>query len=363
MNPMTIHWKRLLLAFPLVIALLVTSTFSVSARPIYYGETVPAGTVVQSDVFLTGNNVVIDGTVVGDVFALGNHIRINGTIEGSLVAVAQTIRITGKVKGTTYAAAIAFELNSGANLARNLYYGGLSFATRKDALVNRDVLAFSLGGTMTGQINGNVNAVIGPYEILKLVFDALKVNVQLPGMIYEEPVLPEATPETLPSAQPTLSPTSPSSSSNSMGSGRQLAFLQVNSPTVTPPATTPASKPDGTATVLNPTELQSGIAIDWSLVGDWFLGRLRSLIVLAVFCLVAMWSMPGIITQASGKLGEKPLASLGTGLIGSLVSFNAVLAAILVAAILTAIGFWLVFATVWELGVFIWAAGLCLVIL
>jgi cytoskeletal protein CcmA (bactofilin family) len=376
MASITIHWKRLLLAFPLVIALLVTTAFSVSARPIYYGEAVPAGTVVEADIFLTGNNVVIDGTVVGDVFALGNNVRINGTIEGSLVAVAQTIRITGRVKGTTYTAAIAFELASGATLDRNLYYGGLSFATRKNALINRDVLAFSLGGTVVGQINGNVNAVIGPYEILKLIFDAFKVNVQLPGMIYDEPELPEATNESLPSPQSTTQSSVSSGTSSSLLPGHQMIVMQVTAPTATTQALVPTTNikvvtataiPQAVAPATTPSAIQPvaqpGLDIDWQLIGNWFLGRLRSLIVLLVFCLVAFWTMPGIITQASDRLQNKPLASLGTGLIGSLISFNAILAAILVAAIFTAIGFWLIFATVWELGVFIWTTGLSLVVL
>jgi cytoskeletal protein CcmA (bactofilin family) len=366
------QWKRLILALPLVIALLATSTFSVSARPLYYGEEVPAGTVVEADVFLTGNNVVIDGTVVGDVFALGNNIRINGTIEGSLVAVAQTIRINGRVKGTTYAASIAFELGSGATLERNLYYAGLSFATRKGTLLNRDLAAFSLGGTMTGQVNGNVKVVIGPYEILKLIFDALKVDIQLPGMIYDEPVLPAATPESLPSVQPT----SASGTPGVQLPGYHLAAMQSDTPTATSqaPVSTATSKPALTTippqtvtTVTGPSGVspvaQTGLAIDWPMAGDWLLGRLRSLIVLAAFCLLSFWRMPGIITRASGRIREKPLASLGTGLVGTLISFNGILAAILVAAIFIAIGFWLIFATVWELGIFIWVTGLSLVLL
>ncbi|MGB8252344.1 MAG: polymer-forming cytoskeletal protein [Anaerolineaceae bacterium] len=339
------NWKRLLIAFPLVFALLTTSTYSVSAKKLYYGNSVPSGTVIQADVVLTGNNIVIDGTVVGDVLAIGNHVKVNGIIEGSLVSAAQTIRITGKVKGTTYTAAIAFDLGAGAALSRNLYFGGLSFATRKGAMVNRDLFAFSLGGTMLGQINGNVKAVIGPYEILKLIFDALKVNVQLPGMIYDEPAIPEATQPALPSLQITPSPGGTSMEST----GSLLVAL---------PVTQITSAPTTTATTG-----QTKNVLDWQLVGAWFLGRLRSLVALLVFSLIALWGMPSIITQASVKLREKVLTSLGSGIVGTFISFNFILAAILIAAIITAIGFWLFFATIWEIGVFIWSAGLVLVIL
>jgi len=366
----------MLLAFPLVIALLVTSTFSVSARPLYYGEDVPAGTIVEADIFLTGNNVVIDGTVAGDVFALGNKVEVNGTIQGSLVAVAQTIRINGTVKGTTYTASIAFELGTGAKLERNLYYGGLSFATRKGALIKRDLAAFSLGGTMVGQINGNVKAVIGPYEILKLIFDALKVDVQLPGMIYDETATPDITPESLPAVQTTQQPVSTDGTPGAQLPGYRLAAMQAGTPaattqvpastsilkTVEPAATLQTVAPGGSPTGPSPST-RTGFIIDWAVVGGWFLGRLRSLIVLLVFCLLGFWTMPGVITRASVKMRDKPLASLGNGLVGTLISLNAILASLLVAAIFTAIGFWLVFATVWELGIFVWAFGLSLVVL
>jgi cytoskeletal protein CcmA (bactofilin family) len=356
----TIHLKRLLLAFPLVLALLITTTFTVSAKPLYYGETVPAGTIVDSDVFLAGNEIVIDGMVVGDVFAIGNHILINGTIEGSLVAIAQTVRITGKVRGTAYAAAIAIELGTGANLNRNLYYGGLSFTMRKGSLVQRDLAAFSLGGTMTGQITGNVKAVIGPYEILKLIFDALKINFQLPGMIYNETGQLDVTPGVPPSAQSTTSGDIPYSLLPNLG----LKVLQTHtSPATTNPPVHMAALHARQPNIARSTETQSGSGIDWQLVGNWFLGRLRSLIVLAALALVALLTMPGIVTQASSKVREKPMASLGTGLIGTIISFNAILAALLVASIFTALGFWLLIASVWELGIFVWSSGFCLVML
>lgn len=361
----SINRKRLLLSFPLLFAMLVTSTFSVSARPIYYGAAIQSGAIVQSDVFLTGNNVVVDGTVVGDAFVLGNNVLINGTIEGSLVSVSQTILITGKVKGTTYIAAMAFDLGSTATLSRNLYYGGLSLATRKGSSVARDISAFSLGGTLLGQTNGNVKAVIGPYEILKLLFEAMKVNIQLPGMIYDNPELSEPNPEIHPTAQPTAQPTSAINNPGSLLQGFQLVVFQVTVPTATNQAPTATLQPIGqsvTQSVSKPNRAPQK-AFDWQMIGGWFLGRLRSLIVLMAFCSLAFWSMPDVITHASGTVRKKPLPSLGVGLIGSLISFNAVLASILVAVVITAVGFWMVFATVWELGVFIWVAGLSLVLL
>lgn len=345
MASMPFNFKRLLIAFPLAVALLVTSTYNVSAKKLYYGNSVPSGAVIQADVVLTGNNIVIDGTVVGDVLAIGNQVKVNGTIEGSLVAAAQTIRINGKVKGTTYTAAIAFDLGPGAVLNRNLYFGGLSFAARKGAKVNRDLFAFSLGGTMLGQINGNVKAVIGPYEILKLIFDALKVKVQLPGMIYDEPAIPDATQPALPSPQITPSPGGISKATT----GYLLVDLPITQ--LTPAPTTAA------------TPVKTQYVLDWHLVGAWFLGRLRSLIVLVFFSLLTLWSVPSTITQVSIKLREKSLASLGSGLLGTIISFNIILAAVLVAVIITALGFWLFFARVWEVGIFIWSAGLGIVLL
>jgi hypothetical protein len=146
-----------------------------------------------------------------------------------------------------------------------------------------------------------------------------------------------------------------------------LLALQITTPMPTTQVVIPTEN-KGIKSALTPSATPSSIlpgtspgsVINWQQVGNWFLGRLRSLVVLLMFCMLASWVIPGKITRASGMLSKKPLQSLGTGLIGVLISFNAILAALLVAAIFTAVGFWLVFATIWEVGIFVWVAGLSL---
>lgn len=139
------------------------------------------------------------------------------------MVIAQTIRINGRINGTSYTVAIAFDVGSSGYMSRNLYYCGLSFATRKGAVMNRDLVAFSLGGTMLSQTNGNIKAVIGPYEILIMIFDALKIKVQLPDMIYDEPGVPLTAPEVM----PTFKPTQSTGGISSLFPGRQMVTLQL----------------------------------------------------------------------------------------------------------------------------------------
>lgn len=80
-----------------------------------------------------------------------------------------------------------------------------------------------------------------------------------------------------------------------------------------------------------------------------------------IFSLVVFWCIPSILSRASNKIRYSPLASLGSGIPGTIISINIILAAILVAIIITAIGLRLIFAMVWEVGIFIISVGITLV--
>src|SRR4030065_2265570 len=88
------------LAVTLVAVLL---TFSISApflaAALRGGDavTVASGEVVDDDLYIAGNNIIIDGTVNGDLWAIGSTITVNGEVKGSIVAAAQTVNINGNV--------------------------------------------------------------------------------------------------------------------------------------------------------------------------------------------------------------------------------------------------------------------------
>src|SRR5215204_898097 len=64
------------------------------------GDTVVIGPdeVVDDDLYVTANNVVIDGTIRGDLVAFGQSITVDGTVEGDLIAAGRSVEIRGMVE-------------------------------------------------------------------------------------------------------------------------------------------------------------------------------------------------------------------------------------------------------------------------
>lgn len=65
---------------------------------------VPAGTVLDDDVYVAGGNVRVDGTIRGDLVAAGGQIDVDGSVSGDVLAAGGTIRIRGEVGGSIRAA-------------------------------------------------------------------------------------------------------------------------------------------------------------------------------------------------------------------------------------------------------------------
>ena len=55
-------------------------------------DTIPAGTTIDDDRFLRGEDVTVAGVVNGDVVAVGSTITVSGTIDGSLIALEGALK-------------------------------------------------------------------------------------------------------------------------------------------------------------------------------------------------------------------------------------------------------------------------------
>jgi len=58
---------------------------------------VPKNQVVNDDLFITGQEVLVEGTVNGDVYAAGGMVRIRGTVNGDVLAAGGNVEISGKI--------------------------------------------------------------------------------------------------------------------------------------------------------------------------------------------------------------------------------------------------------------------------
>jgi len=85
-------------------------------------SSVPPGQVRDRDYFAYGESIEISGTVNGDVYAVGGQVLVDGTINGDLLAAAGKIIISGDVVHDVRIA--AGRVIVGGNIGRNLTLAG-----------------------------------------------------------------------------------------------------------------------------------------------------------------------------------------------------------------------------------------------
>lgn len=101
-------WLPILLAIG--VTLLVTGT--VRAAEFESGEIyrLPAGTVVNDDLYVAASEIYIDGTVQGDLFAAGRYVEINGAVTGDAVLAGAGVVVNGNIEDDVRAAGAGVEI-------------------------------------------------------------------------------------------------------------------------------------------------------------------------------------------------------------------------------------------------------------
>lgn len=124
--------------------------------------TLRADQTVNGDYFAFGDAVEILGTVHGDVYAAGGEIRIAGTIDGDLLAAGGKIDVQGKVGQDARMA--GGEITVSGDIGRNLTIAGGQIILADSATVQRNVI--SAGDlVISSRIQGDVRAMAGNLQI------------------------------------------------------------------------------------------------------------------------------------------------------------------------------------------------------
>jgi len=304
----------------LVFAVFFILTQSTSAQGIYYGDTIPAGTVLDNDVILFGDDVVVAGDVSGDMFILGRTVTISGTVEGSVFTIGEIVNTQGTLQGSQYVAAIRYQLESGASIARNLYFLGVSLSAMPGSEIGRDLYAFTVGATMGGEIGRDVNAIIGPVEIFLFFSDQF--------------------------GQGKFSPWS--GTNPLLGSG--LAGVEASRVAGT---LLPLHWLGAAAPAWQGQEQAAGI--DWSRLGEWAVNLLRDFAVLLIIGLFFTWLYPRYLPRVAKRTTVRPWLALGYGLVALVTGFAATL---LVAFLVILIAVGLAYIGLGSLAFLIGAMGL-----
>lgn len=131
-----------------------------------------AGETIEGPGFFAGNVVKVDGNVEGTTFVSGQDVRINGNINGDLFVASQTITISGTVTGNIYGAGQSLDFDGQSE--SDIFFAGQNISIGQDAIVGRDLFAAGatilqegivqrnlFGGgaeiVLSGQIGGDAN--------------------------------------------------------------------------------------------------------------------------------------------------------------------------------------------------------------
>jgi cytoskeletal protein CcmA (bactofilin family) len=161
-----------LLAAVLTVTILLTAP--AGAADVRQGNNlvIPAGEVVNDDLYLFGSGITIEGTVNGDVIAFGDHINIKGPINGnfngasnyftvdgdvrdSVRVAASTIYIDGKIGGDLVAAASEIDIAGSGSVGRDLLPAAAM--VNVGGPVGKDIRGSAGDFVIGSSVGGNVN--------------------------------------------------------------------------------------------------------------------------------------------------------------------------------------------------------------
>lgn len=122
--------------------------------------TVAKSEVVNDDLFIGGQNVVLDGTINGDVFVGGQVVKVDGVVNGNLHVGAMSIDIRGKVKGNVYAGAQTVVV-TGSNIGGSLILGAATVSVDKNTTIGGSLITGTGALTVDSSIKRSLYAGTG----------------------------------------------------------------------------------------------------------------------------------------------------------------------------------------------------------
>lgn len=145
--------------------------------------TIAADQVLADDLYMTGDTLTVLGRVEGDVVASGRIVRIEGTVAGDLIAAGQVVVIQGEVLDDVRIAGMTLKLDEGARVGDDVIAAGFSFQSTPGSRVAGDtrvmgyqaliggehlqgleanLIGLEISGTVVGDVEANVESEAGP---------------------------------------------------------------------------------------------------------------------------------------------------------------------------------------------------------
>ena len=306
-----------------LLAVLLVSV-PVSAAEFKTGKevTIAQDEVIEDDLYMTGEIMTVKGTVKGDVVASGKVVRIEGVVEGDVMAAGQAVVIDGEVRDDVRIAGMTLKLGESASVGDDLFAAGFSFESLNGSQI--------FGRT---SLTGYQALVAGEHrEDLVGSLVALRIDGRVAGNV-EAAVESEAgpawwtqfmqSPVPLPTVDPGLA----------LGSGARVGGnLSYKSKRA-------AEIADG-ALVTGETrhEVPEATEVPKVRPGKRFAKVLRWFVALYLFGSLLLWLVPEKVNGVATAVADRPVASLGWGIV-TLLGFPVAMVLVLVVTLVLAMLF------------------------
>ena len=322
------------------------------------------GEVIEDDLYVSAQEVVIDGVVKGDLVATGARVLVNGSVEGDLFAAAREIAINGSVGGDAWvagqsiivrgsvaddlrAAGMVITLDEGSSVGDELLAGSYAIELRPGSEIAGEARWGSGVALLAGKIGGNLLGEAGAVEISGHVGGDAKVTVTEKGKGGPPPAFfAFAGGLPVPSVPAGLHVTDEARIEGS------LTYVSAEEADISPAARIAGgvSREEPEVPVAK-KPAKPGIGSP-----RWFLGRLQGFLSLLAVGFLLAWLAPRHLERAVETLKAKPLPSFGWGIV---IAVSVPAAGLIFAALIVIVGV-LVSALLGGLGGVIILGGLIL---
>jgi cytoskeletal protein CcmA (bactofilin family) len=319
-------WMFVVLLPILLIFVLVPSSHAIE---ILDNETVviKAGEVIEDDLIVFANKFVMDGTIKGDLIVFATTADINGLIEGDFMGGAQEITLNGTVQDDVRMGGTLITLGEYARIGDDLMAGAYSLESIAGSLVEGDMFLGVGQSRLAGDMANNLLMAGGGLELLGTVGGDVQAEV---GTAADAPVF---SPFTFMPDAPDV-PMFPWGLT--VGDQAQIGGdLSYTAPAATNiPANLVAGKVVFDQVIPDTVQATQEVVTPTQQVMNWFADVLRQLLTLFVIGALIVWLAPRWTDKVAGYVQDKPLPSLGWGLLAIAAFFVAVLAILFVMVLL-----------------------------
>jgi cytoskeletal protein CcmA (bactofilin family) len=284
-----------------------------------------SGEEVDDDLYITANEVVVDGSIEGDLVTFGRTVTVNGRVQGDLIAAGQSVEVGGTVDDDARIAGQTLLLRDDARVGDDLISAGFSLESGPGSTVGGTLLYAGYQALLAGNVGEDLKGAMNGLQLSGQVGRDVDADVDgenegSPPFLFEPLV-------EVPTVESGLTLTDSARIGGNL-SYKSDAEARIN----------PGAQIEGEVIPQERPAAEEEEEPARSAAADWVLGNLRSFVELVLVGLVVIWLASGWIRRLAGRVLDRPLASLGWGLL-SLIAFFVSGIGILLATILLAVIF------------------------